>query len=287
MAKEFVDRETGEIIKVASYRTEAQQKAYQDKQKRDAINTKANNPFIFSEMDTLQGGLSLLSNKELGYFLLLQTYVDYKNMVKANVEAKIPMNTQDIADALSVSKKTVGVFLRKFEKMDLITRERVEIAGKKYRAVFINSNYCFKKGIGTKLSSKKTDRAVKVFINTLQESFKQGLQPADIGFIYKTIQFIHYDTNLLVLDPYEKELEAVETLSLDALAKAVGMSIEETSKRLVNLRWNGMYVYGKIRVGRELMIKANPYLLYRKAGDFEGTLGAEFIVNGRKNNLKY
>lgn len=43
-----------------------------------------------------------------------------------------------------------------------------------------------------------------------------------------------------------------------------------------------MYVYGKVRVGGKLMIKANPYLLYRKAGEFNDNLGAEFIVNCSK-----
>lgn len=221
----------------------------------------------------------MLSNKELGYFLLMQTYVDYKNMVKADANAKTPMKTKDIAEALNITAQTVNTLLKKLEKLSIIYREKIEISGKNYKAVFINSDYCFRKGIGAEFSSKKTDKAVKVFINSLQDAFKEGLQPADIGFIYKTIQFIHYDTNLLAVNPAERDVEAVKTLSLEALADVMGLSVEETSRKLGNLQWNGMYVYGKTRVGKCLMIKANPYLLYRKAGEFNETLGAEFKVN--------
>lgn len=223
MAVEFMNIETGQIVEVASYRTKAQQEAYLAKQKREAVIKRAGSPFVFSEMDAFGGGLSMLTNKDLGYFLLMQTFVDYKNMVKANADAKTPMKTKDIAEALDVTTKTLNNLLNKLEKLSLIYREKLEVAGKNYKAVFINSNCCFRKGIGAKFSNKKTDKAVKVFINSLQDAFKEGLQPADIGFIYKTIQFIHYDTNLLALNPAEKEIKAVQTLSLEALAEVMSL----------------------------------------------------------------
>jgi predicted transcriptional regulator len=279
MSHEFINRDTGEIVEIASYRTPAQQEAYLAKKQREAVIKRAGSPFVFTEMDAFKGGISMLNNKDLGYFLLMQTYVDYKNMVKAYADAKTPMSVNDIAEVLDVTTKTVANLLNKLEKLSIIHREKVEVSGKRYKAVFINSDYCFRKGVGAEFSNKKTDKAVKVFFNSLQEAYKQGLQPADIGFIYKTIQFIHYDTNLLVVNPSEKVIDSVQTLSLEALADVMQLSIEETSRKIGNLQWNGMFVYGKIRVGRELMIKANPYLLYRKAGDFKDTLGAEFKVN--------
>lgn len=280
MAREFMDTETGELIEVASFRTQAQQDAFQDKKKRDAVTNKAKSPFVFSEMETLQGVLSTLSNKELGYFLLMQTYVDYKNMLKVNADARNPMKSKDIAEVLSITTQTVNILLKKLEKKELISRNKIEVSGKQHKAVFINDAYCFRKGIGAEFSNKKTDRAVKVFINSLQDAYNEGLQPAEIGFIYKTIQFIHYDSNLLVTNPTEKELRELNTLSLEALAKIMKLSVTETSRRLTSIQWNNMYVFGRIRVGRKLRIKANPYLLYRKAGEFDGALGAEFIVNG-------
>ena len=282
MAQDFINRETGEIVEIASYRTKAQQEAYSKHNKRVAVIKRADSPFVFSQMDAFKGGLSVLSNKDLGYLLLLQTHVDYKNMVKANTDAKIPLATVGIAEALEVTTKTANNLLNKLEKLNIIHRDKVVVAGKIYKAVFINSDFCFRKGVGAEFSNKKTDKAVKVFINSLQETFKQGLQPADIGFIYKTIQFIHYENNLLVLNPSERVTDNVQTLSLEALASVMQLSVEETSRKLSNLHWNGMFVYGKIRVGGRLIIKANPHLLYRKAGEFNETLGAEFIVNSNK-----
>ncbi len=279
MSQEFINRDTGEIVEIASYRTPAQHEAYLAKKQKEAVIKRAGSPFVFTELDALKGGLSVLNNKDLGYFLLMQTYVDYKNMVKVYADAKTPMSVNDIAVALDVTPKTVGNLLIKLEKLSIIHREKVEVSGKRYKAVFINSDFCFRKGVGAVFSNKKTDKAVKVFVNSLQEAYKQGLQPADIGFIYKTIQFIHYDTNLLVINPSEKVIDSVQTLSLEALADVMQLSTEETSRKIGNLQWNRMYVYGKIKVGRELMIKANPYLLYRKSGDFNDILGAEFKVN--------
>ncbi|WP_077308388.1 helix-turn-helix domain-containing protein [Terribacillus halophilus] len=288
----LMNLETNEIIEVASYRTEKQQAAYiaskQAKASRDHLDTvrkRSISHFVFTEMGCFEGSLTLLNNKELGYFLLLQVYVDYKNMVKANADAKTPMTTKQIAEVLGVTEQTANRILKKLEKLSLIFRDKVVIAGRSYKAVFINSDYCFRKSKLGEFSDKKTDNTVKVFIESLQTAYEEGLQPAEIGFIYKTLQFIHYDTNLLVINPSEKDLDKVQTLSLDALATVVGLSVEETSRKVGNLQWNGMYVYGKIKVGRELMIKANPHLLYRKAGEFDKALGAEFIVNGKHNSI--
>lgn len=73
MGKEFVDKSTGEVIEVASYRTVEQQKAYQVNKKREAVLKRSRSPFVFSEMDAFKGGLSEMKNKELGYFICFQT----------------------------------------------------------------------------------------------------------------------------------------------------------------------------------------------------------------------
>lgn len=39
-----------------------------------------------------------LNTKELGYFLLLQIYVDYDNMLKINPDARLPMTEKELAE---------------------------------------------------------------------------------------------------------------------------------------------------------------------------------------------
>lgn len=271
--------EDGQIVQGAKVILPEQMEAIEHQKRKRAVIEKSSSLFVFTEMGALNEGLSNMKNKELGYFLLMQTYVDYNNMLKGTPDAKLPMSNKELAQVLNVTTKTVSNLLKKFEGMELIHRGTVELYGKSHKAFFISSEYCFRKGVGGQHSKYKTDEAVKVFINSLQDAFDQGLQPADIGFIYKTIQFIHYETNLLVTNPNERELFNVNTLSLEALAKLMGLSIEETSRKLSYLQWNDMYIYAKTKVGKELMVKANPFILYRRAGEPDVSLGAEFLVN--------
>ncbi|MGP4068371.1 hypothetical protein [Halobacillus sp. B29] len=282
MSQEFMHIETGEIKSISSYRTEEQDQKYQEYKKREAVINKSNNPFVFTEQTAFEGGISTLKNKDLGYFLMMQTYVDYKNMLKTKANNKNPMSQKELAEALDITTKTAGNLIRKFEKLSLVYRDKVEVAGRNKKAIFIDSDYCFRKGVGGEFSNRKTDKAVKVFISSLQDAYKEGLQPADIGFIYKTIQFIHYDTNYLVLNPMERDGEKVQTLSLEGLAEVMALSVEETSRKLSSLTFDGMYIFGKMRIGKkELMIKANPLVLYRKAGEPDKDLVSEFVFNSK------
>lgn len=54
MTQEFINRESGEIVEIASYRTKAQQEAYQEHKKREAVIKRADSPFVFSEMDAFE-----------------------------------------------------------------------------------------------------------------------------------------------------------------------------------------------------------------------------------------
>jgi hypothetical protein len=253
MSHKFVNLETGEKVEIAYYRTPEQQKAYQEKKKKEAVLERSKNPFVFTEMDAFQGGLSVLDNKELGYFLIMQTYINYDNMLKIHPDAKHPMTVKELQQALKIkSPKTIRKLLKEFERLSLIYIDTVEFHGKKHEAIFIAEEYCFRKGIGGDYSKRKTDNAVKVFINSLQDVYAQdAIKPADIGFIYRTIEFIHYETNYLVLNPSERDNSKIIPLTVNALAEKMGLTREETSRKLSSLKWNGMYIYGRMKIGRK------------------------------------
>ncbi|KGA98121.1 hypothetical protein AJ85_18580 [Alkalihalobacillus alcalophilus ATCC 27647 = CGMCC 1.3604] len=280
MGKNYiVANEDGERVYGAKIILPEQLEAIKHQKKKRAVIENSSALFVFTEMETIKGRLSKMKNKELGYFLLLQTYVDYNNMLKASPNAKLPMNNKEIAKKLNVTPRTVSTLIKKLVEKELLYKDTVVLYGKSHKAFFINPEYCFRTGVAGQYSKNKTDKVVKVFINSLQEAYEEGLQPADIGFVYKTIQLIHYETNLLVTNPNERELYLINTLTLDSLAQMMNMSLEETSRKLSHLQWNGMYIYAKTKVGKQLMIKANPFILYRKAGEPDIKLGAEFIVN--------
>jgi hypothetical protein len=281
MTKSFMDIETGEIIEVASYRTEAQQKAYQENKNRETLRNKSDAPFLFTQMDAIEGGLSTLNNKDLGYFLVLQTYIDYKNMLRASGDSKLPMTVVELQDVLKIkSEKTLRAMLKRLEKLGIIYKEKVELYGNSHKAYFISTDYCFRKGSGGANSKLKTDNVVKVFMDTLQAVYAEGdINPADIGFMYKTIPYIHYDSNILSVNPSEREYSKVKHLTIKDLAKTVGMSREKTALKLANIVWDNKYVFARIKTGasKEYQVKVNPFVFYRKAGQPEA-LGYEFYV---------
>ncbi|CDQ38920.1 hypothetical protein [Virgibacillus salexigens] len=280
MTKRMIDADTGEIIEVSSYRTPEQDKAYREIKKKETAKNRADNPFIFTEMNI--GGLEVLNNKDLGYYLILQTYIDYKNMIKSTTDSNLPMTREQMQEVLKISSnKTLVNLVKRFKKQGLLYEEKVGLYGKQHKAFFIADKYCFRKGISGDSRKRKTDKAVKVFMSSLQEVYAQGdFKPADIGFIYKVIPFVHYDSNYLVKNPNERDYSKAEYLTIDDLAQVQGLSRQKTAQKLTNLVYDNKYVFARTKVGniKELRVKANPFVVYRKAGEPKA-LGFEFYVN--------
>ncbi|MGE7604918.1 hypothetical protein ACQKL5_21045 [Peribacillus sp. NPDC097675] len=110
MSRIMVDVETGEKYDLASYTTVEQQLAYKEVKDKEERLSKSENPFFFAEMDEVKGKeLTKLDNKNLGWFLILQTYVDYKNMLRL-LDAKLPMKPLEIRRALKITdSRTFGL----------------------------------------------------------------------------------------------------------------------------------------------------------------------------------
>ncbi|KGP71511.1 hypothetical protein [Pontibacillus yanchengensis] len=274
--------EDGVIVEGAKVIPLEQQKAISKAKEKETVINKSKNPFVFTEMDGLQESLSKLNNKDLGYLLIMQTYIDYKNMIKLKNDSKLPMNKKQLQQMLKIkSDKTLRNLLKRLESKGFIYSNTVELYGKSHKAFFIADKYCFRKGVSGAYKNRKTNNAVKVFIKSLQDVFSQGgTQPADIGFIYKTIPYIHYESNMLTVTPNEKELSEIKFLTINGLAKLLGLSRVDTTNKLGSIVWNGQYVFARTKVGamKELSVKVNPYVLYRQSGDPTGAIGAEFVA---------
>ncbi|MFT8311587.1 MAG: hypothetical protein ABF629_10500, partial [Sporolactobacillus sp.] len=166
MTKILADIETGEKLEVVSYRTVEQAKAFKKKQQREQQLKKSDTPFIFSEMNVISSDKLLqLDNRKLGYFLIMQTYIDYNNIMRQQ-DAKLPMKAVQTRKALRISdNRYFKKIMNEFEELGLLKREKVKMYGKEYPAVIINEAYCFK---GSRLGKVKSSNVTRVFIDTLQ-----------------------------------------------------------------------------------------------------------------------
>ena len=100
--------------------------------------------------------------------------------------------------------------------------------------------------------------------------------------MYKIIPYIHYDNNLLPLDSFETDITKVTDIPINELVVMLDISREEISKKLGSMKWNGWYVFAKIKVGNEVNIRVNPYVLYRKSEDPPVELADVFIIKRAK-----
>jgi hypothetical protein len=181
--------------------------------------------------------------------------------------------------------------MAEFEELGLIYTKEVEMYGKTYGAFFINDAYCFKKGLQGENKNRKTANAVKVFIDTLQEVYSQKkVNAGDVGLIYKAIQHLHYDSNVLAQNPSEMDEAFVEPLDMDSFADAVGISRMGIHKKLIALTYPCMYkgqevelkVFARVKVGKHTFLKLNPFVAWRKAGDPPKEAYIEFIMEYNK-----
>lgn len=292
MPKTFIDAETGEIFEgITGIRTEAQDEAYKQKQSQDNLakyRNKADKHFTFVEMER-DAMLNSLTNKQLGYFLVLQTYTDYNNMLRRAEGSTLPMRQSDIRKALRISdNRTLTNLMELWESQGIIHWEIVTMYGKEHKAYFVNEAYSFKKGLQAKFSSRKTSKAVKLFTEDLQALYEQKkVKPADIGLIYKCIQYVHYDSNYLVSNPNEKDMASVEAFTADKLAGVLEMSRQELYNKLGSLKYPVqvagetmlLHVFAKVKVGCHVHLKINPLLVYRKTGEPTYAEYAEFILS--------
>ncbi|MDG5789663.1 hypothetical protein QA612_19585 [Evansella sp. AB-P1] len=246
--------------------------------KRKALQTyknRADNPFTLVNMEASRelALLEELNTKELGYFLILQSYIDYSGMLKKTSEANLPMTKKEIGEALRIKQRTYSKILKKFIELGLLHQEAVTQYNKEYQAFFVANKYCFR-------GSNKSDKVVKMFIGSLQELYTQtDIRPADIGFLFMLLPYMHFQTNHLVKHPYERDLYKSEALSQRDILELTGID-EKNVKTHLRMKLSGVNVFGTFRAGKNSIYKVNPSLFFRGIMPNE-ELKADFTLTGQ------
>lgn len=284
MAQEYINKETGEIVEFVYTRTADQQEVIENEKRKkaykDAQGTESN-PFYFAKMESAKEAGKMLSMKEMGYFVVIQSYINYNNMLKLENDSKLPMEKKELMEVLKIKKPhTINKLLKKLYQLDMMHEDEVDLYGKSYKALYVNEKYSFRKDVNKRKSMKKT---AKVFMNNIRDLYAEDkIKPADLGFVYSIIPFVNYHHNLLTANPYEVDASKDAYLTVADIAEALNMHSKDVSNKISNIRWEGFSVFTRIKRGRDTIIKANPLIVYRKEGYPPASLYAEFIIN-RKN----
>ena len=275
--------ETGEIISedVASYRTVAQQEAYQQlKLKKDRVASakEEQEPFIFADMKNLKEriGMTELTFKQLGYYAVLTTYAGYDNVLKLSEQSNVPMDKEDLKTVLKINREhTINELIKALKTAGILTEITVDKYGRKRKSYMLDSTLLFR-GAGT--GNGVTDKA-KIWQANVQQAFKEGTVTAsDLGLVFAVIPYVNIATNVLAYNIQESDGNKVLGIALGDLAELLGIDLSTLQRHINGAKFNGMHIFSKTQAGSEKFIKVNPLIVYRKAGKPDVASYVEFTA---------
>jgi len=218
--------------------------------------------FSFSHMQNIREITRNLSNKYCGYILLLQPYIAFKSGVLIKPGRTMqPLTLREIADIWEVSDRTAKTVISELERRSIIFTD----GSGDYS---LNERYHFRKK-----GSSEVDALIKTY-STALHSFK--LTAADMGFVYKLLPHVHYETNLICADPFVAS-ENVVFLTDKEIGGIVGLSETKTKEALGRLRKARIIAeWADVDDKRRKFTVLNPYVFYRRNDKPDGLLRAIF-----------
>lgn len=216
--------------------------------------------FAFAHMQYIKEVTPELSNTYCGYTLMLQPYIEWQTNVIVDAQ-QTPMERKAIAKVLGVSQRTADTVIKQLKDADILRDSD---------GVFrINERYHFRKKAGDQASV-----LIKVFSTTLKRH--ATIKPADLGFLYKLLPYVHYESNIICDSALVKSGEPVKFLNERQIAEVVGMEAKKASATLDRLRKSGIIGTWLGDDKRERLTVLNPYVFFRKNGYPDGTLRSLF-----------
>ncbi|MDQ1146598.1 hypothetical protein QE429_003425 [Bacillus sp. SORGH_AS 510] len=247
--RKLVDVSTGEYFDMGEYylRARASDEAFKQ------IINKDNRHFSFADMDTIKFIISNVSTVHCGYLMILQCYMEYGT-------GKLKLTRNEMPKAVSTSKSTFNRFWKVMINYGIIIE--------KNGGFYVNPYFHFRQ-------QPQHNRVIKLFTTMIKQLIHE-LSASELGFLYKLLPFVHYDTNMICADPFT-EPENIQFLNKTQIALLVGMDEKKTSKQLDKLRKIGV-VAETIRQDdkRDRIFTLNPYVFYRKKGRPDDTLRGLF-----------
>ncbi|KYC67185.1 helix-turn-helix domain-containing protein [Heyndrickxia coagulans] len=246
-----IDVDTGEdLSQDYTLRHRHQDHAYQRRQ------TGRQRDFTFSNMLNMPEVIAKIDDKHCGQLLYLQTFIHYDGiLVKASRE-KEPMTKHDIQTVLGLRKTAFYEFFNAMLANGVIFEENGC-----YR---INPAYHFR-------GSTDNTRVIKTFTAKVRSLYTPR-NANKLGFIYKLLPFIHFETNTVCANPFEPNIERIEELSKTDIAELTGVSEKTVYNYLRRMKLGDEFVFAEIRRGKTRYYKLNPFIFYRKDGEPDATL---------------
>lgn len=250
----MINRETGELRDFADYQS-AQQRKTSGYIKRSEGRK---HDFTFTDMDNIRNIIGKIDDKHCGYLLYLQCFISYEGVLS---RGKSPMTKRDIQEVVGLKKTAFGEFFRDMTSNGIIYANDDG-------SYSVNSAYHFK-------GTTDNPNVIKSFTTKVRELYT-GRNANKLGFVYKLLQYVHFETNTICANPYEKDVVAITQLSKQEIAALTGVSEKTVYNYLRKMKLGDEFVFAEIRRGNERYYKLNPFIFYRKNGRPDATLREMF-----------
>lgn len=267
----FFNKETGEIIiDVASYRTVAQQEAYQQLKHKETHLASADTKkerFIFAGMQELKERLEKMTEltfRQLGYLAVISTYAGYDGTLKLTDQANVPMNKVELKQVLKIGKEhTINELIKDLKTAGFLTEITVDKYGQRRSAFLLDTSILFRgAGAGNGVNEK-----AKLWQANIQQAFNEGTVTVyNLGLLFAVIPYLSYESNILAYDVMEREGDKVQGIAIVDLAEMLNVDVSTLQRNMNSAKFDGMHIFGKSQAGKEKFIKVNPLIVYRKAG---------------------
>jgi hypothetical protein len=253
----MLNNETGEIREFAEFQAAKQRQASGYTQMLEG----RKHDFTFTDMRNIHHVIGKIDDKHCGYLLYLQCFISYDGVLIHPTHDETPMTKRDIQDVVGLKKTAFNEFFRSMQSNGII----FENEHGKYS---VNPAYHFKGKIDN-------PNVIRSFTTKVRELYT-GRNANKLGFIYKLLPYVHFETNTICSNPYEKSVEGIEQLSKSDIALLTGVSEKTVFSYLRSMKLGDEFVFAEIRRGNERYYKLNPFIFYRKNGRPDATLREMF-----------
>ena len=219
--------------------------------------------FSFTYMENIKEVISNLSTIHLGYLLQLQCHMEFGTGFLIGKDGTVMTKKVDIEHTLGITNSTNKRLCKVLENNGILE----EIEGK----YCINPTYHFRGQVQEK-------KVIKLFTTTLKQ-LCEVLKPAELGFLYKLLPYVHYETNMVCINPHEVDPTKIEFLNIKAIAQLVDMEEKKVSKLLTKLRKGLIVAEVRRQDKKNIFFVLNPYIFYRKSGKPDDTLRGMFAAS--------
>jgi hypothetical protein len=224
--------------------------------------------FTFTAMEAVGEVASVLSTAQCGYLLVLQCYVDYDSGRLVNADKSI-MKTADMLSALKLRRKrsTFYAFMTSCVSNGIITETDGDY--------FVNPRYHFR-------GKARDTRVIRTYTMRVKQAYSDARKAADLGLVYKMLPYVNYEMNALCSNPLERDPHKIAWLSGQELARIIGVSESELSRRIRRVTVGDEYIIARITVGDCAKYMFNPNVFKRNSKPIDDTAQAMFNVKYRR-----